>query len=78
MHKPFLKQHGPHPFAQIVFFFAVWLLCYHTLAGGTLLAPNIYDSYSLQAQSWLTGRMDLETGAHYRSEERRVGKECRL
>ncbi|WP_102049311.1 hypothetical protein [Pygmaiobacter massiliensis] len=65
MHKPFLKQHGPHPFAQIVFFFAVWLLCYHTLAGGTLLAPNIYDSYSLQAQSWLTGRMDLETGAHY-------------
>lgn len=65
MRKPFLKQQSPHPLVQVVFLFAVWLLCYHTLAGGTLLAPNVYDSYSLQAESWLSGRADLAEGARY-------------
>ena len=40
-------------------------LLYHTLAGGTLLVANPYDSYSLQAQNWLNGHMDVENGASY-------------
>ena len=40
-------------------------LLYHTLAGGDLLTPNVYDNYALQAQSWLNGRLDVENGASY-------------
>lgn len=40
-------------------------LLYHTLAGGSLLAANPYDSYSLQAQNWLNGHTDVENGASY-------------
>ena len=38
---------------------------YHSLAGGTLLAHNVYDSYSLQAENWLAGRCWLQNGAQY-------------
>lgn len=65
MQQPCFRQQNPHPLMRVMFFFVLWLIFYHTLAGGTLLAPNIYDSYSLQAQSWLSGRMDLENGARY-------------
>lgn len=44
---------------------AVGYLLYHTLAGGTLLTQNVYDSYALQAQNWLHGRIDIENGASY-------------
>ena len=37
---------------------ALALLLYHSLAGGTLLSANAYDSYSLQAENWL-GRAQL-------------------
>lgn len=42
---------------------ALALLFYHSLAGGTLLAENVYDSYLLQAQNWLAGRIDIADGA---------------
>ena len=44
---------------------ALALLLFHALAGGTLLEPNVYDSYSLQAENWLRGRLDLADGARY-------------
>ena len=44
---------------------AVGYLLYHTLAGGTLLTQNVYDSYALQAQNWLHGRIDIENGVSY-------------
>lgn len=34
-------------------------LLIHSLIGGTLLAHNWWDSYSLQAEAWLNGRFDL-------------------
>lgn len=40
-------------------------LLYHTLAGGDLLTPNVYDNYALQAQSWLNGCLDVKNGASY-------------
>ncbi|MDD6014555.1 MAG: hypothetical protein PUC10_07870 [Clostridiales bacterium] len=41
---------------------ALMLLGYifiHMLFGGTLLSYNFWDSYSLQAMSWLSGRLDM-------------------
>lgn len=41
---------------------ALMLLGYifiHMLFGGTLLSYNCWDSYSLQAMSWLSGRLDM-------------------
>ncbi len=41
---------------------ALMLLGYvlmHSLLGGTLLAHNPWDSYTLQAISWLSGRLDM-------------------
>ncbi len=40
-------------------------LLYHTLAGGTLLAANGCDSYSLQAQNWLQGSLSIRDGEAY-------------
>ncbi len=44
---------------------ALGYLLYHTLAGGTLLSSNVYDTYALQAQNWLMGRVDVLDGASY-------------
>lgn len=44
---------------------ALALLLYHSLAGGTLLSANPYDSYSLQAQNWLAGRNYIADGENY-------------
>lgn len=44
---------------------ALALVLYHSLAGGTLLSPNVYDSYLLQAQNWLEGRVYIEGGENY-------------
>lgn len=44
---------------------ALALLCYHDLAGGTLLAHNVYDSYSLQAENWLHGSLGIADGENY-------------
>lgn len=35
-------------------------LLFHDLTGGTLLSHNAYDSYSLQALSWLHGSMSID------------------
>lgn len=40
-----------------VLFFSYVLI--HDLTNRTLLAPNVYDSYTLQAVSWLNGRCDV-------------------
>lgn len=37
----------------------------HDLAGGTLLDHEPHDSYTLQAQAWLEGKIFLEDGADY-------------
>lgn len=44
---------------------ALALLLYHSLAGGTLLAANAYDSYALQAENWLAGRNYIAQGEQY-------------
>ena len=44
---------------------ALALLLYHSLAGGTLLSANAYDSYSLQAENWLAGRNYIAGGENY-------------
>lgn len=40
-------------------------LLQHSLAGGTFLAHNVYDSYALQAENWLAGRTWLAGGEQY-------------
>lgn len=44
---------------------ALALLLYHSLAGGTLLSANPYDSYALQAENWLAGRNYIANGEAY-------------
>lgn len=44
---------------------ALALVLYHSLAGGTLLDANAYDSYLLQAQNWLEGRVSIANGEKY-------------
>lgn len=44
---------------------ALALVLYHSLAGGTLLSANAYDSYLLQAQNWLEGRVCIANGEKY-------------
>lgn len=41
------------------------LVLYHSLAGGTLLQTNPYDSYALQAENWLAGRNYIAGGENY-------------
>ncbi|WP_337576154.1 hypothetical protein [Fournierella sp.] len=45
--------------------FGFAILLFHSLAGGTLLAQNPYDSYLLQAQNWLEGSMAIQNGEQY-------------
>lgn len=45
--------------------FGFGILLFHSLAGGTLLAQNPYDSYLLQAQNWLEGSMAIQNGEQY-------------
>lgn len=51
--------------AGILFCLALALLLYHSLAGGTLLNHNDYDSYALQAENWLAGRNYIAGGENY-------------
>lgn len=51
--------------AALLSLVALSYLLYHTLAGGTLLSSNVYDSYALQAQSWLNGHVDIPDGSSY-------------
>lgn len=44
---------------------ALALLLFHSLAGGTLLSANSYDSYALQAENWLAGRNYIAEGEKY-------------
>lgn len=60
----FTKQHAA-ALAGSLGLLALAVLFYHSLAGGTLLEPNAYDSYLLQAQNWLAGRTWIEAGADY-------------
>ncbi len=38
---------------------------FHDFAGETLLRYNLYDSYSIQAENWLNGRISLQNGETY-------------
>lgn len=60
----FTKQHAA-ALAGSLGLLALALLFYHSLAGGTLLQPNAYDSYLLQAQNWLAGRSFIQNGESY-------------
>lgn len=51
--------------ATVLCWYALALLLFHSLAGGTLLDPNPYDSYTLQAQNWLAGRNYIADGESY-------------
>lgn len=51
--------------ALLLAFSCFGYLLYHTLAGGTLLAANGCDSYSLQAQNWLQGSLSIRDGEAY-------------
>ena len=55
-------RHHAQALAAALSLLALALVLYHSLAGGTLLSPNVYDSYLLQAQNWLEGRAYIEGG----------------
>ena len=44
---------------------ALFYLLYHDLAGGTLFTHNGWDSYTLQADAWLHGRIALDRDYPY-------------
>ena len=60
---PFTAYHKA--LASLLSLTALGYLLYHTLAGGTLLSANSYDSYALQAQNWLNGHIDISNGSSY-------------
>lgn len=49
----------------VVLLYGLAILLFHSLAGGTLLAENAYDSYLLQAQNWLQGSVSIQNGENY-------------
>ncbi len=51
--------------ASLLICLAFFYLLYHSLAGGTLFAAHPYDSYALQAENWLAGRMFIANGEDY-------------
>lgn len=51
--------------AGVLACFSLAVFLYHSLAGGTLLAVNYHDSYSLQAENWLAGRNYIAQGENY-------------
>ncbi len=51
------------PLFSFLLILAVSYILYHSLAGGTLLQHSNYDSYSLMAENWLHGHLDLPDGA---------------
>ena len=55
-------RHHAQALAAALSLLALALVLYHSLAGGTLLSPNVYDSYLLQAQNWLEGRAYIQDG----------------
>ena len=55
-------RHHAQALAAALSLLALALVLYHSLAGGTLLSPNVYDSYLLQAQNWLEGRAYIQGG----------------
>lgn len=60
-HRAFDRPHA-QALAAALSLLALALVLYHSLAGGTLLSANVYDSYLLQAQNWLEGRAYIEGG----------------
>lgn len=62
--QPFDRRHAK-ALAASVSLLALALVLYHSLAGGTLLGPNAYDSYLLQAQNWLAGSAAIQNGEQY-------------
>lgn len=58
------KKHLKFVFCAIVVM-VVWLLCFHTLMGGTLLTPEFHNSYLLQVKSWFDGVLKIESGEKY-------------
>ena len=60
----FSRAHGA-ALAGSLALFAFAILLFHSLAGGTLLERNPYDSYLLQAQNWLQGSMAIQNGEQY-------------
>ncbi len=59
------KKVAVRPLFYMLGAMAFFYLLYHSFAGGTLFAQNWYDSYSLQAENWLAGRMYIEGGEGY-------------
>lgn len=61
------RHREPHAaaLAGVLGCMALALLLVHSLAGGTLLAVNYYDSYALQAENWLAGRDFILHGEEY-------------
>lgn len=51
------------PLFSLLLILGVSYILYHSLAGGTLLVYSGYDSYSLMAENWLHGHLDLPDGA---------------
>lgn len=57
------KRAYDRPLFSLLVVLAVSYLLYHSLAGGTLLVHNPYDSYALMAEQWLKGNLHLPDGA---------------
>ncbi len=61
----FSKKVAVRPLFYLLSGLAFGYLLYHSLAGDTLLSVNYFDSYSLQAENWLAGRMTIANGETY-------------
>ncbi len=61
----FSKKASLRPLFYLLIGLCFFYILYHSFAGGTLFARNWYDSYSLQAENWLLGRVSIAEGAQY-------------
>ncbi len=65
LQKPRFDRYHAASLAGCLALFALAILLFHSLAGGTLLAQNPYDSYLLQAKNWLEGSAAIQNGEAY-------------
>lgn len=65
MKKPAFTRAHAEALVGLLFLAVLVVVCYHSLAGGTLLQKNFSDSYLLQAQNWLAGNLHIANGQSY-------------
>ena len=57
--RSFFKKHETGPLALILMCALMWGIL-HAATGISAIGPSAYNSYTLQALSWLKGRLDVD------------------